>query len=92
MRSHWKIKKKFLKSYVNLKDAVIFKRSDLIVSNSLQGKKVKIYNGRYFVPLLLKPRMLGLPFRSYVPSTVYGRKVQQKWAVKKQLNTIKKKK
>jgi len=83
MRSYWKVKKKSLKSYKELKKISVFKRSDIIPRKLTRGVKVTVYNGRLFYPLIVKPKMAGLPFRSYVPSTVYGWRVQQKWADKK---------
>jgi len=77
---------------VSLKKNLSFKRSDLIPLSLASGIAVSIYNGRYLHNLYVREKMVNLPFRSYVPSTVYGSKVQQKWAEKKQVTKVKKKK
>jgi len=77
---------------VNLKKTVFFKRSDLIPLKLASGIAVSIYNGRRFQNLHVREKMVNLPFRSYIPSTVYGSKIQQKWAEKRQKQLIKVKK
>lgn len=49
MRSCWKVKKRHLKSYKELKRIYIFKRSDLIPKKLTKGVKVTVYNGAYFI-------------------------------------------
>ncbi len=49
MRANWKVKKKYLKSYKELKKISIFKRSDLIPRKLTRGFKVTVYNVVYFI-------------------------------------------
>lgn len=84
MRSQWKVNKKYFRSFKNIKKTNFLKRGDIIPSVSSFGKKVSVYTGRNFISLHIQQKMIGLPVRSYVPSTAYGSKVQQKWLEKKE--------
>lgn len=44
MRSLWKIKKKYLRSFFKLNHKLNFKRSDIIPKVSHFGAKVSVYN------------------------------------------------
>ena len=89
MRSLWKIKNFLstsgrLSESLNIKsDFLIGKRSFILGDSSFLGKKIRVYNGRSFSQIEVLEKMDKFYLGSFSWSTLFGKKVQSKWLIKK---------
>lgn len=81
--------KNWKKIFTNYK--IFFKRST-IIPYTLINKKIKIYNGKRFKTILIRPQMVGHKMGEFVVTKIMGRKIAQRKLAKLKKKKNKKKK